>query len=81
MATPTASPKVDHSATPTGVWVAAVLFLVGVAVWWLMPAQWMVASGLMFVGLLAAVLVVLKRRMTPESLKDHDEAAPLHLRD
>lgn len=70
-----------NASIPGGVWAGFVLFLVGVALWWLMPAQWMISSGLMFVGLLAAVLLVLKRRMTPEALNDHDEASPLHLRD
>ena len=70
-----------NAAVPGGVWAGLILFVVGIAIWWALPAQWMLASGVMFAGLLAAVLVVLRHRMTPEALKDHDEAAPLHLRD
>lgn len=65
-----------------GLWGGLSLVAIGLIIMWALPAvPVIVDAGLIVVGALTAVLVVLKKRLTPEAAADHEEAAPLHLRD
>jgi hypothetical protein len=78
MATPPAHVKVYSSAIPLSVWGGLALVAIAVAIMWALPAsRVIVGTGLLAGTLLAAVLIILRRR----SHAAGSSAAPLHLRD
>jgi hypothetical protein len=79
MATSPAHVRVYWSAIPLSVWGGLSLVAIAVAIMWALPeARLIVGTGLGAGVLLAAVLIMLRRR---PAAKDESEAAPLHLRD
>jgi hypothetical protein len=53
---------------------------IGLIAMWILPeARLLIGTGLVIGAAFVAVLVVLRRRVTIPD--EHDEAAPLHLRD
>lgn len=70
----------SSSTIPLSAWGGLGVIAIGLVVMWLMPsARLMVGTGLVVGGAFLTVLIVLRRRVTTPD--EHDEAAPLHLRD
>jgi L-asparagine transporter-like permease len=78
MATQPAHVKVYSSAIPLSIWGGLALVAIALVIMWAMPATRMIVGiGLTAGILLAAVLVILRRRWGAGD----SSAAPLHLRD
>lgn len=78
MATQPAHVKVYSSAIPLSVWGGLALVAIALVIMWAMPAaRMLVGAGLAAGVVLAAVLIILRRRSSP----GESPAAPLHLRD
>jgi len=79
---PASSVKGQSSSIPLSGWLGLAILVIGLAIMWLMPEVRLLVGTLLLVGaLLVGVLTVLRRRLTPEAPSEHDEAAPLHLRE
>jgi hypothetical protein len=79
MATRPANVKVYSSAIPVSVWSGLALVAIAAAIMWAVPqARWLVGVGMVAGGILAAVMVAMRRK---SGSKPDESAAPLHLRD
>jgi hypothetical protein len=71
-----------QNSSAIALWAALGLIAVGLVVMWAVPqVPVIVGTVLVGAGALTGVLAVLKKRLTPEKADEHEEAAPLHLRD